>query len=802
MRVRFPSLLMPRRRRSAAAAPVEHIGSWRDAAPLTVTVSMRPLTTVGERLRGNIRPLATRGIVVPARLTTAMARPIDGRPVAEHLPAPAPTRPRRPAVPSFPWPDQASQFVTPEPELEFEPDESSWTDDDSIAELRAILTAARRQATDTDVPDTAWQAPENPLPGNAEPGTVRQSWPAPGEPPVRLPWAHDEPEAAQQRHPFAPPAPTAGQQSPTRPRPTVPGRTRVPAGSATPGRSRPVTPATASTPQDVPAPDRPRRLTLAESRRQGITVRPRPDEPVAPTPTPAVPVTDTPSADIPVVPAFPAPPEPATTEPSFPEQPDEPGVPTIQRPARQDTPPDQPDTPPDPTPGSPTADLTEPEPAPPAEVPPDLPSDVRDAPVETVRVTTTGRQVVAPRGPAVGRLPDVEPADLIEPTPATEVVPSNPPAVPRTRPATPPPVVEPVGPSDVAGPTTHVRPTRTPERPLPRATVRPPAEPPPERPRLGLGAPLHHPAPPPAPEPEATRPAPGPGVTRPAPEPVDPPTAATTVEPVAWTIDAGFELPPVPVLRETVSPAVEGYPETDELWVDDPVPPRPRQVVTPNPPARGPGLGAPLASGPGRRPDLSDVTVHRGPAVNAQARAWQARAFTRDGEIYLPDGFDHREEQATLAHELVHVVQQQTYGGALPPEWTAAGRALEQEAVAGTHGFAPPQPSYQPQFAEPQQRAPVLVPAGVQREPDLLPAAFTPPQIDDTPPPPGPEVRPDVLADYHEQLIALCDKRTVDLNDSRSIGELAAKLYQPLRGLLRGELIVDRERAGLLSDFR
>ena len=49
---------------------------------------------------------------------------------------------------------------------------------------------------------------------------------------------------------------------------------------------------------------------------------------------------------------------------------------------------------------------------------------------------------------------------------------------------------------------------------------------------------------------------------------------------------------------------------------------------------------------------------------------------------------------------------------------------------------------------------------------------------------------------------ALGDKRTVDLNDSRSIGELATKLYQPLRGLLRGELIVDRERAGLLSDFR
>jgi len=32
--------------------------------------------------------------------------------------------------------------------------------------------------------------------------------------------------------------------------------------------------------------------------------------------------------------------------------------------------------------------------------------------------------------------------------------------------------------------------------------------------------------------------------------------------------------------------------------------------------------------------------------------------------------------------------------------------------------------------------------------------------------------------------------------------ELAVKLYHRLRGLLRGELIVDRERAGLLTDFR
>ncbi|HEX5113625.1 MAG TPA: DUF4157 domain-containing protein [Pseudonocardiaceae bacterium] len=805
MRVRFPPLLVSRRRRQAAAAPAEHIGGWREAAPLAVTVSLRPLTTVGARLGGTIRPLAGRGIAVPARLTVAVARPIDGRPTAHRLPEPAPTVPPRPAFPT-PRLDQAppARFGTPEPELDVEPDESSWTDDDSIAELRAILTAARRQATGPDAPEPSWEAPENPLPDNAEPGVIRQSWPAPGEPPVRLPWEHDEPDTpTAESRPSRPPASTGGQQSPTPPRPTVPGRTRVPAGSATPGRSRPVAPPT----EPTPTPRRTRRLTLAESRRRGITARPGTDEPTPVEPAP--PVTE--SADTPMPPALPAPPAPAITEPPSPDQPDEPGVPTLQWSARQDA---APDTPPDPVPDNPTADVAaDPEPATPADPPPDLPPELSDGPVEIMRVSTTGRQVVTPHGPVVGRLPDVEPGGTIDPAPIAAAE-AMPPAAPRTPPApSASPAAEPVGPSDPAGPTAHVRPTpprQAPERPLAEQAIRPPAERPAGRPRLGLGEPLHRPAPRPA----------RPEITRPAPEPVDPPTAdvAGTVEPMAWVVDGEFALAPVSAVRQTAPPTVL-VDDQPEPWVDRdaPDPSRPRQVVTPDPPSRRPGLGAPITSRPGRppAPDLSDVTVHRGPAVNEQARAWQARAFTRDGEIYLADGHDHREEQATLAHELIHVVQQRAHGGALPPEWTPAGRALEQEAAAAVHEFAPPQPSYEPQssyepqrYAEPQQfpppqPAPLLVPAGVQREPDGLAALF-PPQIQDPQPPPmpEPEAQPDVLADYHDQLIALCDKRTVDLNDSRSIGELAAKLYQPLRGLLRSELIVDRERAGLLSDFR
>jgi hypothetical protein len=58
------------------------------------------------------------------------------------------------------------------------------------------------------------------------------------------------------------------------------------------------------------------------------------------------------------------------------------------------------------------------------------------------------------------------------------------------------------------------------------------------------------------------------------------------------------------------------------------------------------------------------------------------------------------------------------------------------------------------------------------------------------------------LAELREQLTAVTDQRPVGLDDPIALDELAARLYQRLRSRLRLELIVDRERAGLLTDFR
>ncbi|MEV6718007.1 DUF4157 domain-containing protein [Lentzea sp. NPDC051208] len=46
------------------------------------------------------------------------------------------------------------------------------------------------------------------------------------------------------------------------------------------------------------------------------------------------------------------------------------------------------------------------------------------------------------------------------------------------------------------------------------------------------------------------------------------------------------------------------------------------------------------------------------------------------------------------------------------------------------------------------------------------------------------------------------DRSAVDLNNPRQLDELARRLYERILGSLRHELLVDRERAGLLADFR
>ena len=116
--------------------------------------------------------------------------------------------------------------------------------------------------------------------------------------------------------------------------------------------------------------------------------------------------------------------------------------------------------------------------------------------------------------------------------------------------------------------------------------------------------------------------------------------------------------------------------------------------------------------------DIGDRLVHRGPAVSAEAEAMGARAFTRDGQVFIHDDvgpLDETKGQATLAHELTHAAQQIAHG-VLHDETSEAGRALEAHAqrveqyVRGDGGAIKPTPDLL--HARPQ-------PAGSSADSDL-----------------------------------------------------------------------------------
>jgi hypothetical protein len=221
--------------------------------------------------------------------------------------------------------------------------------------------------------------------------------------------------------------------------------------------------------------------------------------------------------------------------------------------------------------------------------------------------------------------------------------------------------------------------------------------------KLGLGAPLRHrpeeeppaaiepPAPPETPEPAPTPPAP----VAEAVETTDS-TEEADDEPAAEPPPPRPEPPPLlhPRPAEAVTPPQPEPPPPPAVTPVQPIyrsaPDRPRPRAAAVPIAVPTAVPTDLASalrGP-HSVDVSAIPVHRGPAVSAEARSLGARAFTRGGEVFLPDDagpIDSPKARGLLAHELVHAVQQRTLGHALPSSSTVAGAELEAEAVAVEH---------------------------------------------------------------------------------------------------------------------
>jgi uncharacterized protein DUF4157 len=215
---------------------------------------------------------------------------------------------------------------------------------------------------------------------------------------------------------------------------------------------------------------------------------------------------------------------------------------------------------------------------------------------------------------------------------------------------------------------------------------------------------------------------------------------------------------------------------------------------------------------------LAGVRIDRSDAGAAAADSIGARAFTEGDDVVLPAAqgpIGSGPARSLLAHELTHVAQQRRYGAALPGEASPQGRRLELQAqrverawgVESSSPALPPSPDTSSHGA-PLPLAPVI-PATVQRAMAAVTAqaeaaearAVTPVvtaqrQPDDATPP-APMAGGEAAAGGTASAGA-----TNAEPSEQSMDELAGRLYDRIRGRLKTELLVDRERAGFLTDLR
>lgn len=231
--------------------------------------------------------------------------------------------------------------------------------------------------------------------------------------------------------------------------------------------------------------------------------------------------------------------------------------------------------------------------------------------------------------------------------------------------------------------------------------------------------------------------------------------------------------------------------------------------------------------------DVSDVAVDRSSDAGREARAAGARAFTRDQQVGLPSDegpFERPQTRALLAHELTHVAQQRALGPSLPAEDSAHGAALEAEAAAvewrvlGHDTSATVIPLQRLRHAAPLLPAAAFSSAAdattapVQRQVETLTGiagnAFDPfallPHQGPAPAPPAesgstaqqPAAGAAAGSEAAEEAAKESGKRVLDLDDYKAVSQFTNDIYRQVHARLRHELLVGRERSGLLSDFR
>ena len=249
--------------------------------------------------------------------------------------------------------------------------------------------------------------------------------------------------------------------------------------------------------------------------------------------------------------------------------------------------------------------------------------------------------------------------------------------------------------------------------------------------------------------------------------------------------------------------------------------------------ADGPPAGAPTPAAE------APVRIDRSSSGAAAASDLRANAFTSGDTIVLPEShgpLDSGRGRSLLAHELVHVGQQRRLGTALPHEGSAAGQQLEQEARSAERlvetTVAARMPTY-PAVAPPgsglplarigaRSTTPATSSAGsgsnaeVQRAVDgALTLASRGPGHAGGSESASLTAGAPIIASSVDDHITGTQRASVDPaptgnqahgggqgQDDHELDELARQLYDRIRFRLSRELLLDRERSGLLNGSR
>jgi hypothetical protein len=252
---------------------------------------------------------------------------------------------------------------------------------------------------------------------------------------------------------------------------------------------------------------------------------------------------------------------------------------------------------------------------------------------------------------------------------------------------------------------------------------------------------------------------------------------------------------------------------------DAPAPARAAALPSPTGPLAG---MAPPTPRSGAASTDTPVRIDRSESGAQAAAELRSNAFTSGDTIVLPPShgpIDSPRSQRLLAHELVHVGQQRRLGNDLPEESSPAGQVLEREARSA-ESFADSGRSTLPLAAARATGSSSSGAAPAAAGPDAQRAANTALTLrssDKTTDSPHSTIAPGVSAmrsltgasasapqrqDDSSSLSSMTSPGSDTGDEEAELDDLARRLYDRLRYRLGRELLLDRERAGVLTDLR